>query len=321
MSRFPDFPMDRQWIRSLREEKARVDPFLPYGWFNEQERSSGGETQEVSAILLTNRECPYNCLMCDLWKHTTSETVPVGAIPAQVAFALEKLPPASFLKLFNSGSFFDSRAIPVEDYRPIASLLSGFKDILVESHTAFIGENTLEFGRMLNRQLQVAIGLESIHPEVLPALNKGMTLSGFKKAVDFLLSNGISARAFILLRPPFLSEEEGVEWACRSIDFAFSCGVEVCSVIPVRSGNGALDRLADQGFFQQPSIDSLERVVTYGIGLQRGLVFADMWDLERFSSCGLCFDARKVGLQRMNLNQEIPPRIQCSCADQAHQTS
>lgn len=321
MSRFPDFRMDRQWIRSLRTEKARVDPFLPNGWFHEQELSRGGETREVSAILLTNRECPYSCLMCDLWKHTTSETVPFGAIPAQVSYALDRLPPADLLKLFNSGSFFDPRAIPVDDYKPLTSLLSGFQDVLVESHTAFIGERSLEFNRMLNGKLQVAIGLESVHPEVLPLLNKGMTLSGFKKGVDFLLTNGISVRAFILLRPPFLSEEEGVEWACRSIDFAFNCGVEVCSVIPVRSGNGALDRLAAQGFFQQPSIDSLERVVAYGIGLQKGLVFADLWDLESFSSCDHCFGTRKAGLQRMNLKQEILPRIQCSCADQAHRTS
>jgi radical SAM enzyme (TIGR01210 family) len=297
----------------MRGEKAPADPLLPYGWFNELERSPAGELQEVSAILLTNRECPYNCLMCDLWKHTTSETVPVGAIPAQVTHALEKLPPASFLKLFNSGSFFDPKAIPVEDYGAIASLASGFKNVLVESHSAFIGEKTLEFSRRLKGQLQVAIGLESVHPEVLPLLNKGMTLSGFKKGVDFLLNNGISVRAFILLRPPFLSEEEGVEWACRSIDFAFGCGVEVCSVIPVRSGNGALDSLAAQGYFHQPFIQSLERVLAYGIGLQKGLVFADLWDLERFSSCGPCFDARRERLQQMNLEQRFPPPVECNC--------
>lgn len=313
MSSFPGFRMDSHWIRSMRGEKAPADPFVPYGWFNEQERTLQGDVQEVSSIFLTNRECPYSCLMCDLWKHTTQETVPVGAIPAQVEFALEKLSPATYLKLFNSGSFFDPKAIPVEDYQQIASFSSGFENVLVESHTAFIGREALEFSRMLNGQLQVAIGLESVHPEVLPRLNKGMTLTGFKQAVGFLQANGISIRAFILLRPPFLSEEEGVEWACRSIDFAFSCGVDVCSVIPVRSGNGALDRLADKGFFKEPSIQSLERVISYGIGLQKGLVFADLWDLERFSGCDSCFVSRKERLERMNLEQVVPPALDCTC--------
>jgi len=313
MSSFPGIRMDGRWIRSMRGEKSPVDPYLPYGWFNDQERTLEGDVKEVAAVLLTNRECPYSCLMCDLWKHTTSETVPVGAIPAQLEYALEKLSPATHLKLFNSGSFFDPRAIPVEDYPRIAALSSGKESVLVESHTAFIGKECLEFSRMLNSQLQVAIGLETVHPEILPRLNKGMNLEDFKKSVDFLRSNGILTRAFILLRPPFLSEAEGVEWACRSIDFAFGCGVDVCSVIPVRSGNGALDRLTLDGYFQEPSIHSLERVIEYGTGLQKGLVFADLWDLERFSRCDNCFAFRKERLNQINLTQEQMRPVECSC--------
>ncbi len=313
MSRLPGYRIDGRWIRSMRGEKSPVDPSLPNGWFNEQELDLQGDIKEVSAILLTNRECPFNCLMCDLWKHTTSETVAVGAIPAQIEFALEKLSPAAHLKLFNSGSFFDPRAIPMEDYKQIASLSSTFENILVESHTAFIGEQCLEFDRMLKGQLEVAIGLETVHPEVLPLLNKGMSLENFKKSVGFLQSNGISTRAFILLRPPFLDEAEGLEWACRSIDFAFACGVDVCSVIPVRSGNGALDKLALDGYFQEPSIQSLERVLEYGIRIQKGLVFADLWDLDRFSTCEHCFEPRKERLKQMNLLQEHVKPVECSC--------
>ena len=58
--------------------------------------------------------------MCDLWKNTLTETVPVGAIPAQIEYALARLPAARVIKLYNSGSFFDPRAIPVADYPAIA---------------------------------------------------------------------------------------------------------------------------------------------------------------------------------------------------------
>jgi archaeosine synthase beta-subunit len=211
--------------------------------------------------------------------------------------------------------FFDPKAIPVEDYPRIATLTESFESVLVESHTAFVNEKVVEFNRMLGASLQVAIGLETVHPEVLPLLNKKMSLEDFKRSVDFLLSNDMSVRAFILLRPPFLSETEGVEWACRSLDFAFSCGVDVCSVIPVRSGNGALDQLAAKRLFAEPSIPSLEEVLEYGLGLKKGLVFADLWDLERFSSCDLCFDSRKERLTQMNLSQELvmPPAILLTC--------
>ena len=313
MSNFPAYRTDGRWTRSMRGPKSHVDPYLPYGWFNEEEPDLDGILKKVSAILLTNRECPYSCLMCDLWKHTTNQTVPGGAIPRQIDYALGNLSEADHLKLYNSGSFFDPGAIPPKDYQEIAGKVSHFEQVLVESHTAFVNESNVEFSKMIGGKLQVAIGLETVHPEILPALNKGMRLEDFKRSVDFLGSRGISTRAFILLRPPFLTEAEGIEWACRSIDFAFSCGVDVCSVIPVRAGNGALDKLAIDGHFSEPSISSLERVLEYGIGLQKGLVLADLWDLERFSTCEKCFGPRKERLNRMNLIQEQVKPLSCSC--------
>src|SRR5208337_4826697 len=104
--------------------------------------------------------------------------------------------------------------------------------------------------------LQVAMGLETIHPEVLPRLNKRMTLADFDRATRFLGQHGIDVRAFLLLRPPFLSEQEGITWAKRSIEYAFDRGVECCVVIPTRAGNGAMDRLQEQGLFCLPRLEA-----------------------------------------------------------------
>ena len=71
----------------------------------------------------------------------------------------------------------------------------------------------------------------------------------------------IRVRTFILLRPPFLSEEQGVEWAERSLRFAFDVGVACCAVIPTRAGNGMLDQLVTQGLFQSPTMRSMERAL------------------------------------------------------------
>jgi len=314
MSRFPEYRTDSTWITGRRGEKQEVDPWFPQGYFCEQERMASGRVESVNTLLLTSRECPFRCLMCDLWQHTSDEVLPEGAIPSQIAYALERLPSADHLKLYNSGSFFDPKAVLPRDYSGIAEAVEGYRTVLVESHTAFIGRRVLDFAELLQAELQVAIGLETVHPEVLPRLNKKMSLDDFSRAVDFLGSQHISTRAFILLRPPFLSEEEGVEWACRSIDFAFDQGVECCSLIPVRSGNGALDQLASEAFFHEPRIPSLEQVLEYGIGLNRGRVFADLWDLDRFANCPLCLDRRKERLEAMNLKQEVPPPVNCSCS-------
>ena len=315
MNKTPKFRIDNQWITSLRGKKNSVDPFNPYLYFNEKERTASGETEDVSALFLTNSECPFKCLMCDLWKNTTNSPVPEGAIPQQIELALSKLPKTNHLKLYNSGSFFDNRAIPQSDYKKIAKLISGFKTVTVESHTAFINENVLRFNEMIKPELQIAIGLETVHPKILPLLNKKMTLADFENSVKFLVSHKINTRAFILLRPPFLSEEEGVIWAKKSIDFAFESGVSACTVIPVRAGNGAMETLAENGYFEQPEIESLEKVVEYGIGLNRGDVFADLWDLEKFSQCNKCFEKRRERLTQTNLNQKIYPGLNCSCSE------
>ena len=316
MSRFTDFSIDNQWVTSHRKKKNRVDPYRPYAWFVEKEYRGPGLIEDVSTILLTNNECPYCCLMCDLWKNTTDKPVPHGAIPEQIRFALSKLPAAKHLKLYNSGSFFDNKAIPGDDYQEIASLIEDFATVTVESHPFFIGKNTLQFHELIKPALQVAIGLETIHPEILPRLNKKMDLADFGHSLTYLASHGITTRAFILLRPPFLSEQEGILWAKKSIDYAFSIGVTTCVIIPVRSGNGALDVLTGDKYFAEPDIKSLERVIEYGIRQEAGPVFADLWDIDRFSACDKCLKMREKRLAQMNLYQKIYPQIACSCLDE-----
>ena len=300
-------------IVSERGVKNKVDHNRPYAWLVEKERSLSGIIEDTAIIFLTNKECPFKCLMCDLWKNTTDQSVPIGAIPGQIAWALAQMPPAKHIKLYNSGSFFDEKAIPVADYKAIALLLEKFETVIVESHPNFITEKCLRFRDMLKPDLHVAIGLETANPEVLEKLNKQMTTVDFCESVGFLSQNNIKSRAFILLRPPFLSEDEGIYWAKKSIDFAFECGVECCTVIPVRGGNGAMELLHAEGHFEVPKIQSLETVLEYGIKLGSGRVFADIWDLSIFSNCDLCLEERTRRLDRMNLTQAIGEGIACAC--------
>lgn len=305
--------IDDRWIVSRRGKKNTIDPHKPYAWLVEKERTASGIIEDVAIIFLTNRECSFHCLMCDLWKNTTDMAVPPGAITGQIEWALNQIPDVKHLKLYNSGSFFDERAIPSGDYRKIASILSSFETIIVESHPKLVGEKCLNFKKMLKPDLQIALGLETVHPEVLSKLNKQMTMNDFSDAVSYLKQHDILSRAFILLRPPYLTESEGIFWAERSIDFAFSSGVECCTVIPVRAGNGAMDELLNNGDFSLPDIHSLETSLEYGIELKKGRVFADTWDLGLFSDCKKCLDKRTTRIIEMNLTQKIVDRIDCIC--------
>lgn len=328
--------VDERSILAARGGKNRVDSRIPYAFLVEPEPTDEGAVEDVATIFLTNRECPFRCLFCDLWKNTTDETVPVGAIPEQIDYALARLPRARHVKLYNSGNFFDRRAIPAEDYAAIARRVSRFRTVIVENHPRLCGPACVEFRDLLGEaaqgqaaaegrsdarpdavdapQLEVAIGLETVHPEVLSRLNKQMTLDDFRRAADFLRGERIALRAFILLKPPFLEEAACVDWALRSIEFAFDCGVRVCSVIPTRTGNGALENLQREGLFSPPGLRSLEAVLERGLALGRGRVLADVWDIERFSRCPKCGAARADRLRNMNLSQAILPAVECSCS-------
>ena len=288
-----------------------LNPLQPRSFFAEPERTARGNIVPVNTLFLTNRECPWHCLMCDLWKNTLTETVSAGAIPIQIEYALSRLPAAPVIKLYNSGSFFDPRAIPLTDYSSIADHVAAYERVIVESHPALIGDNCLRFRDLISGRLEVAMGLETVHPEVLKRLNKGMTLEQFSSAANLLRQNAIDLRVFILVRPPFLTEPEGLYWARQSLDFAFSCGATVSTLIPTRAGNGALDELAARNEFAPPRIETLEAAQEYGLKQERGRVFADLWDLEKFSQCSDCYAARAIRLREMNLYQTIPGAVDC----------
>lgn len=319
MSTYPESAADRnEWIMRLRPERNALDSRRPYSCFMEQERSADGRLQSVATIFLTNRECPFRCVICDLWRNTLSQSVPKGAIPEQVDFALEKLPGAHVVKLYNSGSFFDPQAVPIEDYPAVADRLSGFERVIVECHPAFVGDRCAEFRGLLSGSLEVAMGLETAHPAVLEKLNKRMTLRQFANAASFLRRHDIDLRVFILVQPPFMPSHDALEWARRSLDFAFDCGATAATLIPTRGGNGAMEALAAKGDFVAPEIFLLENAAAYGLELGRGRVFTDLWDFKCGAGCRFCFDRRLQRLLTMNLTQAISAKVACmECGDEA----
>src|SRR5262245_33006167 len=240
--------LDR-FVLQHRSSKNPLDPAVAYASLWEEERDAAGGLASTAVVFLTNRECPFRCVMCDLWVNTLDATVPRGAIAAQIRAALASLPPARQIKLYNAGSFFDPAAIPPEDHEEIAESVEGFERVIVESHPAFLAgayrERCLRFRDLIRGRLEIAIGLETAHAEVLARLNKKMTLDSFRRAADFLGEHDIALRVFVLLSPPFMPPGEAVDWACRSLDFAVECGATATTVIPTRGGNGAMEALGD----------------------------------------------------------------------------
>lgn len=291
----------------------------------EDEVGADGRIARVATVFLTGRECPWRCVMCDLWQHTLAEDTPPGAIPAQIANACDELrargEAVSQVKLYNSGSFFDPRAVPEDDYDGVAALVGGCSRVVVESHPALVGPRVDRFLEALTRhgdpgvaRLEVAMGLETVHPEALEGLNKRMTVGDFARAAEALHARGVSLRAFLLISPPFVPAEEQDDWLLRSIDAAFSCGASVVSLIPTRPGNGALEALAADASFRAPRLEDIERSIELAMArlAGRGRIFVDLWDLQRFAACPRCFEPRRSRLHAINLTQRLAAQHACA---------
>lgn len=315
-----------QWVMKRRGPRNVLDPSRPYAFFAESELAWDGAMAETWTVFLTNRECPWHCVMCDLWRNTLEETLPTGMIPQQMDYAFQCLrtpgsPPPRHVKLYNSGSFFDPKAIPSEDYPAIASRVASFERVIVECHPSLIGPRVAIFDRLLRGEeaslqrsagrLEVALGLETAHPGALHSLNKGLTVPGFQRACAVLQELGVAIRVFLLVHPPFVCRDDQPQWLQKSLVTALDAGASVVSLIPLRLGNGALDELAEAGLAAEPSLSALEDALDFGVGQQRARVFADLWDLDRFSTCAACLPARRTRLEEMNRSQRVLPRVKC----------
>jgi radical SAM enzyme (TIGR01210 family) len=318
-----------RFVLEHRGARPPHDAWRYQGLIVEDERTADGGRARVATVLLTGRECPWRCAMCDLWTYTTVTETPAGAIAAQVAAARSAVRdepvPVTGMKLYNAGSFFDPRAVPEDDYDRVGEALAGLSRVIVESHPALVGPRVDRLLDALDRhrrpeeppQLEVAMGLETVHPGALDRLNKRFTLEGFEQAARALDDREVALRVFLLISPPFIASHEQDEWLLHSVDAAFSCGASVVSLVPTRPGNGAIDALATSGLFRTPDLEDIERsfelALTHARG--RGRVFVDVWELERFAHCPQCTEARRDRLQSMNLEQRILPQYPCPAGD------
>ena len=313
-------------VRALRPPRPVHDPWRPQGVTVELERGPDGEFTPSATVFLTGAECPFTCVFCDLWRYTVDGPTPAGALPAQLSAALEQLPGllreagldrCDQLKLYNASNFFDRHAVPEADLEPIARLAGGFRRVVVECHPRLVDERVRRFADRLPGRLEVAMGLETAHPEALSRLGKQLTLEQFDRAAERLRADGVDLRVFVLVGVPFVQAAEQAKWVSESVRHAARAGARSVALIPVRGGNGELERLWALSEFEPPSLRLLEESLAGGLQAAEGSVAVqvDPWDLDQVASgCDACRDARVAAIRKMN-RTGVPRRTVCGDCD------
>lgn len=276
----------------MNREQLSVD--TPYLVLHEAEPDGGGNMVSTTTVFLTASQCPIGCNMCDLHLNTLPAATPRGAIARQVDSAI-KDSGAKWLKLYNSGNFFDPRSIPPDDYPEIAERCNRFDRVIVENHPQFGKSRLQSFLKLVTCRFEIAVGLETVQPRWLGRLEKQMSRDDFSRYAGEIASLGVDLRVFLILGVPGIDVVESVRWTRLSLRHAIACGARHVSIIPARSGHGwggRADQLPD--FSTALLAEIHEQLLQDSDG--RAVVTLDLWDVSTN-------DAEYDRLQQANLTQ------------------
>ncbi len=183
----------------------------------EKERFDG-EIVDCLTIILPTKGCSWDsCYMCG-YTADSDRNATQNKVYSEFMEIVEKRS-ADIIKIFTSGSFFDEREIEKETRKKIYKKISekGFKRVIVESRPEFLNEDVVNEISESGLDFEIGIGVETSNDVYRKKLiNKGFNFSDFVR-VSELLKGIARIKAYLLLKPPLLSEREAIEDALKSI--------------------------------------------------------------------------------------------------------
>ncbi len=253
-------------VKSLMPSRERdTDASRPVSMWNEMDRLRG-KSEDTAVAIFRTRGCSWydfsSCSMCGYFNDVNTK-VTVDDLKKQIDRAYDFMERTKILKVFTSGSFLDRREMPLEAFHYFMKKMSEKVEyLLVESRTEYVTEETMKSINDYGIDTRIAIGVESSNDDVIrKSVNKGSTFAKFKKAAEIVNSNDLDLRSYLLLKPPFMPEEEAVQDAIKSVIDCAPYSKDV-SVNPMNiQKNTLVEKLWKQGLYRPPWLYSVVRVL------------------------------------------------------------
>ncbi|MCC7568781.1 MAG: archaeosine biosynthesis radical SAM protein RaSEA [Candidatus Methanofastidiosa archaeon] len=286
-------------------------------WTNEER--FGDRIGTARSIVLDTSGCSYDrCYMCS-YKRTCPDTTP-ASIVSDLEAALDGQ--AQKLKIFTSGSFFDKAELSCAQQEQIARIVTshGFEELTVESRPEFITRETLApfLSALGDTRLEVAMGLESANDDVLRyCINKGFTFSSFEKKARYLRENGCLVKAYLLLKPPFLTEYEAMLDVLDSAKAAAPLS-DTISINPVSiHKDTVVEQLWKRGGYRPPYLWTLVACLNTLSGLGPYILSHPVagGKARGIHNCGACDGDILKKIEAYNLH-ETPIEHSCACREE-----
>lgn len=236
--------------RSLRRASPRnvANPNEPADILVKEERLRGRPVKAVN-ITLTPTGCAWarsgGCTMCGEWAGSTGgQLVPPQVHVSQLEAAIRKVgredPLPSWLRIYQEGNYTNTDETSLAAQQELlrrASLPPWIERITVETMASRVTKDAIRSLRESVRddvELEVGLGFEAADPVVRNVcINKGESIEDYSRAAEILRDCGCRSLAYVLVKPPFLTEAEGVSHAIDTANAAAGMGFDAVSIEPV----------------------------------------------------------------------------------------
>ncbi|AKB76594.1 histone acetyltransferase, ELP3 family [Methanosarcina horonobensis HB-1 = JCM 15518] len=209
------------------------------------------------------------CTMCGYVYDCASEPPTLEDYESQLAKAMRKAEKFSefMVKIFTSGSFLDEQEVPPEARDAILKTLAEDPrviKVLVETRPNYVTEENVKacLNILKNKPFELAFGLETSSDKIRKdSINKGFTFQDFVRAAETAKKYGITVKAYLMLKPLFLSEKQAMEDITRSIDdaapYADTISINLCNV---QKGT-LVETLWEKGQYRPPWLWSIIEIL------------------------------------------------------------
>jgi radical SAM enzyme (TIGR01210 family) len=228
-----------------------------------------GTPCSAATVILRTKGCHWwwssGCTFCGYFNDTRDD-VTEADLQAQWDWSAAKLngfADVQMVKVYTSGSLLEDREIPVGfQERVLRECAERGLHLIVESRTEQLTQEKLAWATTINSDFTVAIGLEAYDDEVLRFhVNKGFSVRSYDRAVANLKEAGLRVKAYLMFKPPFMSEADAldhiVDWIAAIAEDADEISINPMNI----QGGTVIDRLHRARQYRPPWLWSLVEMI------------------------------------------------------------
>lgn len=259
-------------IRNIRaKQKIKSNPpDRPTAVWTGKDLLDGKPVTALTIIFQTSGCCWNNCTMCGYVYDSARSPPSHDDLMKQFEHAMSRCKDEEFIvKIFTSGSFLDDSEIgPATRVEMLSRLRENdrVKKVIAETRPEYVTDEKLAEAReALGKRFEVAMGLETSNDLIRKdCINKGFSFSDFTGASEVARRNDVTVKAYLMQKPPFLSEGIAMNDMINSINdaapFARTISMNLCNV---QKGT-LVDEMFERGDYRPPWLWSAVEALRVG---------------------------------------------------------